>query len=342
MIADLQLTESIIHLIGKHMRFCLPNINGFTNNRRKYQIYNIVMIFMILRAIINIFIRDEFISLYILSDFSYNWMFRIQWNLYELMTSLFVISQQIVFYLNYRNEVLSQIMVEMSIKKMSSKTINLYKYIKLFIRVFYICLGLLFAILTLYNSYYLNCSLLLAIIWAISYFIWIEFVVKVHFWKLIAFSLYCYRSKILLRTQNNNLNEMINKTKFIEFSSLLNCLKNLNQIYIQINDWNKIWRKYIALNLIYFSYSIGLIGIQLYSSQLNIITKIILYNIFTGLSITLSLFMQVASSINTEAKHTYNILTNYYSLKYTHKPMHFSTIHYKIKVLLIKFHYELL
>ena len=185
----LELIEGLIHLIEKHLRCGLPNINGFTSISRKYQIYNIVSIIMILRTIISIYIRDEFISLYILSDFSYNWEFKIQWKLSE-MTAKFIISQQIIFYLNYRNKELSKIMEEKVIKRLSFKTLNIYKYMDIFVHIAYNYLGSLFAILVVYNSFHLNIYLSFTISWAINYFIWWEYLVKVHDWKIIAFSLY--------------------------------------------------------------------------------------------------------------------------------------------------------
>ena len=336
----LRLINGLIYLIGKHkLRIGLPEVNGF---KSKYsyifdpKFINTITLIMIFRAIINIYIKNDFISKYILCDFSYELDFGNEWKVFEITAFSFVIILQILIYYNYKNSYNSKIIDELNIEVFDTKLMNLFKYINIFIRILGLYFGSFFFIITLYNSFRLNIYLLFTIIMAMICMLSTTYWVYIYFWKLISFSLYCYRSKLLLNIENKYLFQFINENKNVEKILLLNCLKRLNEIYIKISEWNKIWNIYIAINLCYFSYSIGLLALQLYFSPLNTGTKILFYGIFITFITSMTLFMQTASTTNTESKHTYKLLSNYFAIKYTKTPKYLSTIQYKIKVSISK------
>ena len=79
----LDLVETLINLIEKHnLRFGLQNHKQFRSNKRfiffNPILVNIILIILLIKNIISIFIENDNISK-LLSDFSHDWDFSIQW-----------------------------------------------------------------------------------------------------------------------------------------------------------------------------------------------------------------------------------------------------------------------
>ena len=108
------------------------------------------------------------------------------------------------------------------------------------------------------------------IFWAIIYFLYPIYAVFIYFWRILLFMLYCYRAKLLLNIENQLLRVSLEKSKQFKKISILSNLNRLNLIHCEINYWNKIWSKFIAISLPYFSFSIGLCLILLYFGKSNI------------------------------------------------------------------------
>ena len=126
--------------------------------------------------------------------------------------------------------------------------------------------------------------------------------------------LYCIRSKILLKIENNLLKKLLRKSKPFERISILSIIKRLNKIYFRIFIWNKFWSNFIAISFAFFTLFIGLIILQIYFGNSDLMFKILIYVIlFLAISM-ITPFIHTASTPNTESKKTYKLLSNLFAL----------------------------
>ena len=198
-----------------------------------------------------------------------------------------------------------------------------------------IIVGAFYVLVSIIFTIEFNYLIISSIFWAIIKFFTTIYITNMLFWRIILFSLYCYRSKLLLSNQNNLLYEMKRRAMPLNSSSILTQMKSLNEIYCRINDWNKIWSKYIAINLILFSILFGLLSLQLYFGNFNIIFRIFMFMaIIIVLSFSIPIFL-MSSIVNTESKKTFILLSNIFLIYMKRKSKNIYSLRIKFKVILI-------
>ena len=302
---NLESIEGLINLIEKQkIRIGLPNVNGFASDKRyifKPILVNTILIIFLFKCIFDLFIEDKYISK-IVANYSRDWDFSIQWNIFESLTLLFVLSTHIIFYNNYKNDIMSH-----PIRLNSNNSSNTFKTITLIVNMICIIYGMFYSLMAFLYCFEWDFSILLSITWAIGYFLRTTYIAQV-FWKITSFILYCFRSKILLKNENNMLINIIEDQNRFKISLITKQLKRLNDIYIQINIWNRIWYNFIAMFMLYFTIVVGLITLQLYHGRFNGFIKILVLSINFWCIFLLSIFMRTASNVNIESKITYKIL----------------------------------
>ena len=336
MISKLELIEDLIYLIGKqYLMFGLPKVNEFMNYNRvifKPVIVNTILIIMIIKNMLNILFKNTILS-NIFVDFSKDWDFGIQWKLFENIVIISGLIIQFIVYSNFKNNQISKIiLLEFKNKRLIKLNLNSFKIFKLVFNSSLIFFSFLYFLVALNNTIELNIQLIFSIFWATIYFLSASYLQNIMYWKLFLFILYCFRSKLLLKYQNNILIESINKRKPMKHFSVLNNLKHYNEIYRQINDWNKFWSKYIAINLIYFSLIIGLLTLQLYFASLNSIIRIFVHLVVIICFTFITSLVLTASTVNTESNYTYKLLSSIYVMNIEFGFQRFLIFYTNIKV----------
>ena len=189
-----------------------------------------------------------------------------------------------------------------------------FKRIKFVIKYYSYLISTLSSIMYFYYLFEFNFMLIFAIIWAIITAIYLYNLMYTYCWRFILFVLYCYRSKLLLIYANKILNELFYESKPFKNTEALNFLKQLDGYYFWINNWNHIWCKFIAYNLLYYTSIIGLFVLQVYLSR-DIFMRIFMYLFIIGTVITITTFMHIPSSVNTRSKITHKLLVSLFAQK---------------------------
>ena len=208
----LYIIECLIHLIIKYkLRTGLPEIRGFLSERPLILnpiLVNIVLILLCFRNSILLYENNEYLSK-LMADFTYNWVFGIQWKLTEIFTWICLIFMEINTYINHRSIETSRILAkELYDIKIEDK---LLKYFKLLSMVLFSCCCIVGVLLYLLLSIYIfefTLIYLISLIWIIIWALGLIYLEIIIIWHTIAFNLYCYRSYIIIKYQNNRLIKM--------------------------------------------------------------------------------------------------------------------------------------
>ena len=326
----LNLIESLIYLFGKHYwSIGLTNTKGFVFNPI---VVTVIPIVVIIRNILLIINNDKYISK-ILADFSHDWEYGIQWKILEILWFSYILSIQIIAYNNNKDNDISKIIsTELFERKIDQKVIPIFKRIECFAKYYFIPIISQYFFLIINSSFEWNILLITSIFWIIIFSLLSLYVGYIYVSKLILFILYCYRSKILLKIENNLLNEMIIKYKSVNYNKLLYYLKRTVILYNRISNWNKIWSKFIAINIFFFTPIVGVIVLQLYIGFTNISIKIFMIFLLCLCFLYITLIMQMSSNVNTESKLTHKLLTKLYLINCQNKSMGFRFFGTKFKV----------
>ena len=333
----LELIESLIYLIGRqNLRIGLQNVNAFQSDKRfifKPLVVNSILIIMIFRDIIMIYNKDQYFSK-LLSDFSYNWDFGIQWKILEssifIWTGITVINN----YYNYKNLTISQIISTDLKLGYNANYLHHFRIINIFINLMGLFFGIQLGLLVFIYSFQLNYSIIITLFWFTINIIIYILVANIIYWNLLSFILYCFRSRILLNIENNRLTELIVKNKHLIYKSLLDQLKRLDIIYNKINNWNKIWSNFVAITLGFYSYSISFLFLLLFFGKFDVLSEImIIFGTILSLFVINSLIL-IASSVNTESKRTYKLLSSLFVINSKRKWKYFKTFLQMMKVII--------
>ena len=130
----------------------------------------------------------------------------------------------------------------------------------------------------------------------------------INFYQFIYFYLICYYLKIKIKTINTEIQALI-KNK--EFRKIQIFIKQLNQVYVEIDEYNKT---FFASFLLTFWLTVGSVFVLLLFGAIfqnvNIVYKIVFYYnsaLFAG---CIALVIFTPSSLNSEAFKSYNILNS--------------------------------
>ena len=334
----LELVEDYIYLIGKeYLTFGLPKIDGFNDfgiihNRI---LVNLILIIFLIKHILLVLINEQYFAK-LLADPSYNWTFSIQFNTYLYFSDILGFLIQFVIYSNFKNKATLKIIAnEFRTRKVKQDHLESFKNSENLLKLSAILISILYVSISVIFTVEFNYRLIFHLFWYIIDFMSVIYSIRIFYGKIILFSLYCFRSKLLLRVENNLLFIIDDKRKPIKSYLCIKHLNRLNEIYCRIHDWNKIWSKYIAVNLICFSFLFGLLTLQLFFGNSNKMVEIfICFLIICILSISIPIYF-LASIVNTESKITYKLLSYIFANYLMYKTESILLFRSKYKVKLI-------
>ena len=327
---DLNLIENLIYLIVKnYWRIGLTNDKGFIF---KPIIILFVLILLIFKNIVS-FINNDYYFSKIMADYTHDWEFGIQWKICEILWASRELLIQLITYYDIKSNGNSKLItIELIERKIDQKSIQIYKRIELILKYNCIPFGFQFFVLIINYSFEWNILLITSIFWTIIYALMSLYVMNIYISKLIAFILFCYRSKLLLKIENNLLIEIIKIQKPINYYKLIYYLKRSDKLYNRISNWNKIWSKFIALNIFFYTSMIAFIALHLFIGYYSFVIKIfIIFILFLSL-LCITLIMQMSSNVNTESKLTHKLLTKLYIINCQNKINGFKFFGTKYKV----------
>ena len=336
----LELIESLIYLIGNQkLRIDLSNvINNRFANHKKY-IFNpffikcIIFILIIFANILILNNRDLYYSK-LMCDFSYNWDFGIQYKIISIYGMILVLMIEINNYFNYKNMRISKIISnDLQTIRYKPRYLSQFKKINKLINILGLIFGINLGLFAFIYSFEFNYLIIFGIFWATVYItVCIQYMNTI-FWNLLSFILYCIRSRILLNIENKRLIQIILKNKHLINKSLFDQLKRFDIIYSNINNWNKIWCNFIAINIANYSLIISFLSLIIFfGKNINIsIEMFLIFMIIIGL-ISITSVILIASSVNTESKITHKLFNNVFILNSKKKWKYFKSVIQMIKV----------
>jgi hypothetical protein len=289
----------------------------------------IISLHLIIRFIISLQLSEENEHIFLLiGDISYFLRARIHLNtVASLITSIAVFSQLVQYY-NYKNDIKPSYLkpYEMLSGLRSPKSIGLtdkqeiYKFAKLSKLLFIgsefsakIAMPFLCFILS-FLSFYLKCSLKELILYALPHCLIFAFfaysVYSIIFWQIIYYYLLCQYLKCKLKTANNSLRKLSDRT-VITYEKVLQTLENLDSIYEEIDDYNSnYWSKFLFIIWITFAAIINTGIYFIFFIEMNLILNIIFIYFTIQFILILLLIINTTASVNSEANKSYSILNS--------------------------------
>ena len=309
--------EYLIYLMAeRNYRNGLPYFNVNYRKRRtlfKPLIANIFIGFNFLKAILSLFITEEFYSI-IIGDFVYSLDFKAQFHLAIINLLFMYISVKFMNYVTKNNPHFWR--THSTGSNINEKSFQRIKhYFKIiesvltfgFPTVYFIPCSL-FAYLC-YPS--ISLWLTIGLTWCIIFGITNGVLNEIYYWKFWYFLSFCYYSKHLLRKMNKTLKEMIEiRKKFNKNKEVMSILGSIDNIYRKLFSFNEFWSIFCFIHWLGVAVLMGNLLYQTLFGKLNIYIKIIFIVIaigviFFGYMVLIIIF---CSSVVLEAKNTYKLL----------------------------------
>jgi len=146
---------------------------------------------------------------------------------------------------------------------------------------------------------------------SIIWYIWTYNMSNLMSWQVIYFFLICYYMKYKICSVNNNLVINLKSSKIYQINHSIDLIKSLNSLYLEINDYNSnYWSKFLLL--IWLTYS-AISDSLLYSTifgKMNLLSRILFIYAAISMSSSLLLIISIASSVNSEANKSYQLLNS--------------------------------
>jgi len=117
--------------------------------------------------------------------------------------------------------------------------------------------------------------------------------------------------KYKISSVNKNLVINLKSSKIFQISHLIDLIKSLNSLYLEINDYNNnYWSKFLfSIWMIFSATSDSLLYSTIFGKMILLNRILLMYAVIT-ISLGLLLIISVASSVNTEANKSYKLLNS--------------------------------
>jgi len=325
--------EAIITAAGSHLYRI--GLSLFPNGRVKRSLlYNPVLIFILIlvvfiRSVFLLLLSDEYEYLFpYLGDFYHYFNVRVHGNSVVALFCLFSLTSQLIHYYNYKNDIKPSYLkpFEMISGLVSPKSIGLtneaeiYKMIKYSKTLFFAIeitsimivplMGFLLFLIQFSSNKSILEIFLIGIPHSIVWYIFILYTSNITNWQIVYFWLTCYYMKYKIFSVNKNLVMNLKSSKIFPKYHSIDSIKTLNSLYLELSDYNSNWSKFLFLFWITF---VGVSDSLLYLSifgRMNLLIRILFIFTVIGFDIILLLTINFASSVNSEANKSYNLLNS--------------------------------
>ena len=125
--------------------------------------------------------------------------------------------------------------------------------------------------------------------------------------NLIYFVVFCYYSKILLKSMNQKIEKLLNQNILINGLKVTNILRNIDVLYRQVMSYNEIWSVFVLINWIHLAVLEGQYCITLVLAN-NIYVKFIMCLGCIFIFSYIALIVVFCSFVVFEAKKTHKLL----------------------------------
>ena len=310
--------ENLLYLLSEiNFKNGFPYFNQNYGKRRKLfkpLIANTIMTLIIIRDIISLFITEDYSIL--IGDFVFKFEYKLQWNLTLIDCYIVIVFIQIDNHFNVKN---NQQFCKILATKLIDNNDGQLRKIRIFLKLIEVLLSssLVFcafnlSFLFLWMESTLTQLMTFGVIWSIIFSLFGCIIGNMFIWNLIYFLLFCYYSRFLLKIENQKLKILTQnciKAKYYG-RNLIEVLKEMDVIHRRIKSLNEIWSLFLLFCWIGLAILMAIFSITVFFSQIkNVLINVIFifgFILVFGFISTLTLF---CSSVELEAKKTYNLLT---------------------------------
>ncbi len=328
------LNDRISKYFEKSVHHNRIGLNLISNGPEKRSIfYNPLLLFsvnviVLLKSTVSLLTPEENNSLMIIiGDFAHFFGTKTHYNAIIILSIILTLIYQLINFYNYKKGINPTYLkvFDMMSGLISPKSIGLtnkeeiYKFIRESKFLFSSCklntdsaLPLMAFSLNLF-PFIINCSLLDIILFGIPhsilYTLSVHYTCSIIFWPLVYFYLICRYIKIKIKEQNDFIAKAIVEQKVINIRKILRSIRNLNAIYLELNEYNQnFWSKYLLSIWLIFGVIINFCFSFFFFAKLTLILKFIVYYGLVFLISTFLFIISTASSVNYEANKIYKPL----------------------------------
>ena len=135
---------------------------------------------------------------------------------------------------------------------------------------------------------------------------------SINVWQVIYFYIICRYINIKIKELNQTIKDIVENKLLTNRMNVKKTIFSLNQIYLEINDYNNsLWSKFLFTIWLFFGSCIIIVLYSMFFTQMSIINKMIYTYIMILLGMCFIIIITSAFSVNYEANKTYKFMESF-------------------------------